>query len=92
MILCWSTHGGTDEFNREMDPRYISCVGNNHDGLSNLLSLSRLLHRGDMRTEYGQRCYLVGDLASLLGDPMELAEVARTPMRILFFDDVALVY
>jgi hypothetical protein len=76
--------GALDEINREMGHRYISCARINHFWLPDLLSVSSLLRRHDLRTEYGQRCCLVGNLASLLGDPMEFAEVARTSTRISY--------
>jgi hypothetical protein len=53
----------------------MSCAGNRHHGLPDLLSLSKLLRGRELRAELHQGRCLVGNLAGLLGDPVGLGAV-----------------
>ena len=60
----------------EMAVRPLRCARNYHFGLPSLLSLSNMFRGYRMRAEFHQGRCLVGNLASLLGYPVEPISVA----------------
>ena len=62
-------------------PLYWRC--NYHHDFPNLLSISSLFWSDGMRVELCQGRGLVGNLAGLLGDPVELAEIAGRTQETL---------